>query len=303
MPGGSKKESAVWVYERGRDARPELVKDIGAEECFYSEPSTDGSKTLDEHIKDYENSFSIFLNNLKKGAIGEIVDPRHASEIVAHLTIRNAHFRRTFSFGIERIYNDAAALFSNKATLRPIMGVDDKQPSSRLMAAVDEHVNENPALASLGLPPRIFHHIAQMCLKEQFNRFFSEQIPTMISAIEGVADLAPYVVKKTHNKILTESAAPDNRIQFLRAMEWSVHQATDVSFVLPDCVALGMDEEALWKSFLLTNLSMVKVVLLPVSSTKMLVGIRTGEAIPDCSPSAPLRPFEGLHEGRISGSS
>lgn len=285
IPGGSKKKkkSAVWVYEAGQAPRIELVKDIGAEDYFYSKPSQDGSTTLDEKIRSYENSLSSLLSNLKSCQIGVPVDPVRSSEVVTHLTIRNAHFRRTFAHGFERFFMDLTTLLKDQAALRPIMGVDSKAPSPQLVEAVNKELDENPAFPSLGVPRRVFHQMGQMILKEQFNRFFSEQVPAMIFAFDEVAQVAPDLMKETHNKLLSESVAPERHVEKLAAMEWCVFESNADEFILPDCVALGADDKPGWKPFLLTDLASIKFVLLPVSSTRMLVGRRAGEPPPDLS--------------------
>jgi hypothetical protein len=281
IPGGSRKSSKIWVYERGVDARTERVKDIGGEDYFYSEPSTDGQKTLDEHLTEYETSFDKLLSGLKQTEPGVAVDSRQAAEVVAHLTIRNAYLRLTFGLGVEKLYSDAAVLFSDEANLRPIMGVDDKFPSAQFREAIDDFIEKSPEFKQLGLPKAVLYRVGHMLMKEQFNRFFSEQVPQMIAALGGAATLAPEIARDSHNKILAEGLAPDRRVRELESLEWSIQSPSEGTLILPDCVALGLDDEPGFKSVLLSNLGMAKVVLLPLSSAKMLVGIRQGEKMPD----------------------
>ena len=59
IPGGSKKGSKTWLYEKGVAPRLVRIKDeVAVEPHFYSEPPADGSKTLDDQITDYENAFA-----------------------------------------------------------------------------------------------------------------------------------------------------------------------------------------------------------------------------------------------------
>jgi hypothetical protein len=155
IPGGSRRSSRVWFYERDVDARTERVKDVGGEDHFYSNPSVDGQKTFDEHITEYETAFDKLLSGLKNTEPGVAVEARQAAEVVAHLTIRNAYLRRAFGLGIEKLYSDAAVLFGDEATLRPIMGLDDKSPSAMFKEAIDKLIETSPEFKQLGLPGKV----------------------------------------------------------------------------------------------------------------------------------------------------
>lgn len=281
VPCGSRKGSMVWVYERGCAARIERVKDVGGEDHFYSGPSDDGLRTLDDRLTEYETSFGELLRALKQTDARATVDASQAAEVVAHLTIRNAYLRRTLCLGIEKIYNDAAVLFGDEATLRPFLGVNDKTPSAQFKNAIDDFIDKSPELKQLGLPNRVLYHVGHMIMKEQFSRFFNEQVPQLMSAIGSAAAMAPQIVRDSHQKILDGGFAPARRVQELESLQWSVQTLPSASFVLPDCIALGLDDEPGLKSVLLCNLSMLRVVLLPLSSTKMLVGLKQGEQLPD----------------------
>lgn len=169
VPGGSKKESKTWLYEKGVAPRLELIKDeIAVERHFYSEPSADGSRTLDDEITDYETQFGRRLHALKSPPINTAVDAETAAEIVAHLTIRNAHLRRTFTGAVRSLLDRAVDVFCSEASLRPILGFDQETPSERLKTHIDEYLKENIALAGIGLPAHVFYQVAHMMLKEPF---------------------------------------------------------------------------------------------------------------------------------------
>jgi hypothetical protein len=280
ISGGSKKKSKVWFYENGCVPRLELVKDIGGEPFFYSELPTDGAKTLDDKITDYETLFDRHFRQLKATPAGQAVDSRQASEVVAHLTIRNAHLRQIFSLGLESIYSGSASLFGNEANLRPILGVDDKIPSERLREAVDQQIAQNPELASSRVPARVLYQIVQMALQENFNQLFSDQIPQFITMLSQIASDAPRLAREAHNNALETVATPDGRIQLLEVLGWSVQTASDISFILPDCVALGLDKKDGFQSLMGAGLKDVEAVLMPLSPTKILVGLRPGAPLP-----------------------
>jgi hypothetical protein len=291
IPGGSKKGSEAWLYEKGVAPRRVRIKDeVAVEPYFYSEPSGDGSKTLDDEITDYENTFARRLQTLKSAPPGTAVDADTAAEVVAHLTIRNAHLRRTFTMGVNSLLGRAVEVFSNEATLRPVLGVDRDTPSERVKELIDEQIKENPALAASGLPPRVLYQIAQMFLKERFSTFFATHVPFMAAALGA---RAPAVIRDGHNKVLSTGLAPDGRTEVLRALEWRVLPCPDDGFVLPDCVALGVDDETGPKPLILADLDKVTVVLMPLATKNLLVGTRH---------SAPVPPVAAFNEAAAAAS-
>jgi hypothetical protein len=293
-PGGSKKNSKAWLYEKGVVPRLVLIKDeVAVERHFYSEPSPDGSKTLDDEITDHENAFAQRLQALKSAPLGTAVDADTAAEVVAHLTIRNAHLRRTFAMGVNSLLSRAIEVFCNEATLRPVLGVDRDTPSEHVKELIDEQFKENPALAASGLPPRVLHQIAQMILKERFSTFFTRHVPFMAAAFDALSAQAPAFIRDGHNKALSSGLAPDARTEILRALNWRVLPSPNDGFVLPDCVALGVDDETGLKPLILADLDKVTVVLMPLATKRLLVGARQ---------SAPAPPVAAFNEAAVAAS-
>ena len=118
-----------------------------------------------------------------------------------------------------------------------------------------------------------------MTLKEQFNDFFRSQLPPMLYAMSAVSSTAPELARESYNRNFGMTG-PDRRAQLLEALNWSVQTAEDSIFVLPDCVALAQEDGPLFESLILANLDTAKAVLMPLSSKKMLVGLKEGAGKP-----------------------
>jgi len=294
IPGGSKKKSKAWLYEKGVVPRLVLIKDeVAVEPHFYSEPAPDGSKTLDDEITDYENAFGQRLQALKSAPLGAVVDADIAAEIVAHLTVRNAHLRRTFTMGVNSLLSRAVEVFCNEPTLRPVLGVDRDTPSERVKELIDEQLKEKSALAASGLPPRVLHQIVQMILKERFSTFFTMHVPFMAAAFDALTARAPALIRDGHNKALSSGLAPDGRTGILKGLDWRVLPSVNEGFVLPDCVALGVDDEAGLKPLIFADLDKVTMVLMPLATGRLLVG--SGQ-------SAPAPPVAAFNEAALAAS-
>lgn len=281
VPGGSKKDSKTWLYEKGVEPHCEKIKDeVAVELDFYSEPSPDDSKTLDDDITDYETLFGQRLHALKNATIGEAVDADVAAEIVSHLTIRNAHLRGSFTGAVKTMIDRAVEVFCNETTLRPVLGFDGETPSERFKSFIDEHIKENPLLAATGLPAHVLHQVAHTMLKERFRTFFAEQAPFMAALFDTLAAQAPAFIRDGHNKILSTDLAPDSRTEPLTRLVWKVLPCLHEGFVLPDCVALAVDDQTGPKPLMMADLKEITAVLMPLSTERMLVGCREATPVP-----------------------
>jgi hypothetical protein len=293
IPGGSKKQSETWRYEKSAEPVRVLIKEEVAERHFYSEPTSDGSRTLDDDITDYEVAFGRRLNELKNGPINQTVDGAIAAEIIAHLTIRNAHLRRTFTGGVKTMLDRAVEVFCNEGTLGSILGVHRETPTERIKTLIDEHLKEIPGLAATGLPARVLHQMAHMMLKERFRTFFAEQVPFMTALLATLTAGAPAFIRDSHNKVLSSTLAPDARIEPIAKLRWQVMPCPHEGFVLPDCVALAVDDKSGFKPLIMADLKDVTVVLMPLSSERMLAGFRHSEPVPG---------LDGFNEAAITAS-
>lgn len=285
MPDGAdKKDAKTWLYEKGAEPRTASIRyEVAVEPHFYSVPSSDGSRTLDDEITDYEDAAARRLNSLKKSPTDTKVNCETAAEIVAHLTIRNAHLRRIFTLGVTKLVGRAADAFCDETTLRSILGVDGKVVSLSVRDFIDEQLRDNPALASSGLPAHVLYQIAQMSLKERFRTFFAEAVPMMTATFDFLDAQAPSSIRDGHNKALSTSIVPDHRVDMLKALRWKVLPTSGDGFILPDCVALAEDDGSGLKPLIVADLDKVAVVLMPLSSDRMLVGIRPSAAVPALS--------------------
>lgn len=294
IPGGGNKDSKTWLYEKGIEPRPEFIKDeVAVERHFYSEPSKDGSRTLDDDITDFETALGRRLHKLKTAPIGQTVHADNAAKIIAHLTIRNAHLRRTFTGGVKTLLDRAVEMFCNEATLGPILGFDQATPTERLKTLIDEHLKENPALAPTGLPSHVLHQIAHMMLKERFRTFFAEQVPFRTALLGTLVAQAPAFIRDSHNKILSSTLVPDGRVEPLKKLHWRMLPCPHEGFVLPDCVALAVDDQSGFKPLIMADLKDVTSVLMPLSSERMLAGFSRGAAVPE---------LEGFNEAAVTAS-
>lgn len=274
------KKTQVWVFSK-RNQFKAPTDDVAAERHFYSELSTDGTKTLDDLITDYENGFTNQISSLRSVPVGASADAAIAAEVIAHLTIRNAHLRNSFSGGIRLLVEQATDLFCNDQNIRTLFGIDGKTFSPAMTARVDEQLASDPRFAATGLPREVLHKISFMAMKENFNRFVTNSLPLMQIALTQFSIEAPSFMRTGQNKALSAGLVPDARTAALGKFHWTVRGAPEGGLVLPDCVALGIEGESQPQPLIMNDLDKLDYVLMPLTPEKMLLGSRK----PDTSPA------------------
>jgi Protein of unknown function (DUF4238) len=273
------KKIQVWVFSK-RNKFKAPVDDVAAERHFYSELSTDGTKTLDDLITDYENGFTSQISSLRSVPVGASADAATAAEVIAHLTIRNAHLRNSFSGGMRLLVEQATDLFCDEKNIRTLFGIDGKAFSPAMTAQVDEELANDPRFAATGLPRELLQKISFMAMKENFSRFVTNSLPSMQIALVHFASEAPSIMRKGQNKALSAGLAPDARTTALSKFHWTVRQAPEGGLVLPDCVALGIEGASEPQPLIMSDLDKLDYVLMPLTPAAMLIGSRTFDARP-----------------------
>ena len=268
---GRKKQ--VWVFSKEKKFKA-ATDDVAAERHFYSELSKDGSRTLDDHITDYEQGFSARLISLRSLSVGDAADPLTAAEVIAHLTIRNAHLRRSFAAGARILAERASDVFCNEQNLHALLGVDRGQFPDSIAVRVDEHMASDSRFAATGLPRELLHKIAFMVMKENFGRFVANGLPYMKLALDRLAENAPEQMRIGHNNALAQGLAPDARTAALAALHWRVHPAQESGAILPDCVALGIEGDGHLQPLIMADLDKVSLVYMPLTTERVLIGTR-----------------------------
>jgi hypothetical protein len=277
-PGKGKNEQ-VWVFTKQK-TYPSSTEGVGAERHFYSELSSDGTQTLDDLITGYEKRLDSLLATLRAASPGAEVDATVAAEVVAHLTIRNAHIRKSFGAGMQLLVDEASNLFTDETNLRSMLGVNARKFPEKIAAMVREEMTKDTRFAQTGLPLPVLEKIAFMAMKENFSRAMSDTIPLMQAALQLMAKDAPKMSRQGHNEALSKGVGADKRAEQLSGLIWSVRDHSG-QLILPDCVALGIEGSEQPLPLILADPRLLTCALMPLAHDRMLVGLLPGCDMPD----------------------
>lgn len=280
------KAEKTYVHRRNGGHFPASISDVLAQRYFYSRLSSDGSKTLDNMITEYENRLGGLLIKLRSIPIDGEADADVVAEVVAHLTPRSANMRRIFSSGMEQLITAAAEAFADEDTFITVLGLAEPEPNptwnDHTARILDNEPNFQTLLELLPLPKSLLDRVIFLAAKEHFVGSFDAKTFGITEVFAVVLDGLHDKVRDAHNKALSEGSIAESRKTSLEALEWHIRAAPPEGAVLPDCVALGVDEEGgTFLPYIMTHTGTVSAVVIPLASDKLLVGVRPGHATPD----------------------
>lgn len=280
------KAEKTYVHRRKGGNFPKSISDVAAQRYFYSRLSTDGSMTLDEMITQYENRLGGLLIKLRVVPVDGEVDADVAAEVIAHLTPRNANMRRIFGSGMEQLMTAAAEALADEDTVVQMLGLAEPEPNDTWNKHIERMLDKEPQLKAmletLAIPKELLDRLIFMAAKEHFVSSYDAKSLGIMEVFTSVLDGLDDMVRDGHNKALGQGMIAESRKASLEALEWHIRAAPPEGALLPDCVALGVDDEGeTFLPYMMTKTATVSAVVMPLTSEKLLVGVRPGHAVPD----------------------
>ena len=264
----------VHVYRR-ESHFPQAIGRASAERDFFSSPHPDGAPTLDDDMTDFENGpFNRDWQVLIAQPAGAI-DAALAARVVNHLVGRTHHLRGVIKSSASAMGELVQQLFGNGEFLRGRFAMDQPGPTAAFKEMILEQLKDSP-LSAIGMPPAALAGLCHIFLRENGENIAG----TVSSAASQIADKfigsAATVARDAHVKGLTQSLSPEARLDYLSALEWHIVDGNDASFILPDYVCLGFDQDGRAGSLFDIGGEELAGAYMPISPSRMLVG-RKGE--------------------------
>jgi Protein of unknown function (DUF4238) len=274
----------IFVFRKGSEPVPERIKRIAADEYFYSATTTDGSESLDERITTYESSAASKLAQIRTAVGGSTIDSAIAAELVAHLTIRNAHVRGAFGSLLSSVAEGISDLIEDETGVRALFGIDRAEPLPIVDEQIRKWIHDNPIVSRLGMPESALKHMAFTVLKSNFAKLFSGFSPAARSVLSDMKNRADVAARQGHTRVLESTLAPPKRIDVLKSFSWEVAIVSGESLVLPDCVALALEREHCdFEPFMMASLDKLSLIAMPVTANRIIVGKRDKAMAPSLS--------------------
>jgi hypothetical protein len=267
------KSKEIWLFERDVSPRVSPIKDTAAGFDFYSDPASGSSKSLDDQITDHETQLSRKVAALRSMPIGAIVEPSVAADVVSHLAPRSSHVRRFFQHGMTRLLDGALKVFSDWDNIERLLGLDQSVPSERFRS-LTASIRQNPLIQQASLPEPVLDMVVFALAKENLRPGFDEYRPSIDTALAGLSHMAAGAAREGHNKAVAALLGPNTRFQDLTFLSWTIESGPIEGAVLPDCVALGLEESGPPQPYMHVAHDDLSAVIMPLSTDRVLVGRR-----------------------------
>lgn len=268
------KHIQVYVFRAGRDPFLSSTEGVAATRDFYSSPSNDGHKTLDDYITEYENKqLTGLLQKFREKAHKETVNADEAIELVVHLAVRGAFIRDFFEYAAHEIFDGISGIFGDPEQIRRHMGIDGNDPHPAFMEEFNLLIQRFQSAVEAPLPYELFRKIIHFLLRENFGSLFAANQDTA-SVFGEYKEQIPLAIKNGHARVLRKELVPKYRVEQLGHLHWQVLHAPEDKLILPDCVAISMSKGDASSSqpAIFVGEDRPEQLSLPLSSSRMLVG-------------------------------
>jgi hypothetical protein len=276
----SGKHSQVWVFRKGQAAYKSSTEGVAAQRHFYAEPSLD-EDALDNIITRYEKDvLTPAVDGLRNAPLGQ-VEPEAAASVVSHLSIRAAFVRGAFSEITKKFLDHMSQVLATDESARAYMGIDSVSKDSMIEKTINESLAEDVAM----LPETARHRLGRMVrfrFREHFHADFTSMAGMFDMQIERFVGVTSSAIENGHIRMLEREIVPLKRTELLKSLHWKLVLVPENSHViLPDCLALASDHADLSRPipYTLADDETLASVLMPVSSSRVLVGSRTDVVI------------------------
>lgn len=272
------KPNEIWVYT-SEGATLQRISKTAAEDHFYGKTKEgDGAPSLDDKITRYESErLGALINRLRNADVSQIVDPNDAAEVISHLAPRSSHFRDVLTMGMDTVIDTASEIFSNVDLATSLIGLSGAKLSEFFSEQLRPELSQVVAATGTSIPISVMERMAFVHSRENFPHAFANFQQSLPSVFSDLGVVSAGNIRQKHNEMLDGSLFLDKRRVALAEMKWSLVEKDDFEFILPDCIAIGIDNNGVESSYAISAISDENIVVMPISSRRLLIGHRGDE--------------------------
>ena len=262
----------LWMYRRGLNKAIAVSRgDAAKQRDFYSQPSIDSSKSLDDLITDYENSLSPMVDKVRGLKCGQEIPAETIAEIAVHLSVRAASVRNMFTETIETLLERFSDLFHDP---EKFLGVGMSTASPKLEELLFEQFEDSDWFQKSEAYRQTIARVGYLLLREKKTEIY-ENASDFISHIQTDPQAkSERISEGAHKNILNNELAPKARIDNLSQFTWHVVAHDNEPAILPDCVCFVLEQDGHIKPLISSSIDKTKIVIIPLSPSTLAIGKR-----------------------------
>lgn len=272
-----KKKQQIWRFGASQGPEKRLIKETGSGNFFYSD-------LTDDAITQNETDLARTLQEICRKDPGDSVNPKAAAALVSHLSMRTAHIRHTGRDVLVRAITESEDLFSDSTFILKTAGLDADVPTDQFRKYIVQPLTKNSIFAAANIPPRVLERLLFFIIKEnpEFVRQIGSDPGPVNRVLHELLVQSNKVASDSHDKALLKllGLSPSEHEVFLETLDWEIAEAPKNGAILPDCVAIAIDENGKAGSHMFVDNDFLGAMVLPVLPDKLLVGRSRGYVVP-----------------------
>jgi hypothetical protein len=238
---------------------------------------------LDRLITNYESEeLSYILNQFRNATEYTIIDPVKAANIVVHLAMRTKFVRQIFTSEIIPGFSLIGNIFTDKDFLSNCLGLNEYLSNdifvNELKKVIQDCANNDvPKLVCMIAEQYGYIACRENFLNEHKNLLLI--IKNYSKRMNNEIDKRNSLIEIAHKKVLMKSNNEiSKRIKKLNLFNWQIVHNLDSNFILPDCVVYAFKRNGNFYPYAVADICDLSQVMLPISSSKLLVGWQNGQS-------------------------
>ena len=281
-----RKYPSVWVYRLGEAPKRLRIKKLGGEDEFYSQTSDGSTLTLDDRITSWEAHRQADIRAWRKVPDGTQIDAVQAAKLVGLTGARTRALRSGFKSMFEEVLPKFAQTLQDPNVI--MAQIEDRMDLDEVIAAslrTELSLSEEEIADARGNPEfqavmRMTKYALSDVLSYQFAKTLREFDREFSEAMESDA----FNAAKLHGQAIETLLEKDGLRDDLLRLNWAIVQnASEDPWLLPDCAVMVISDKGTYSPFLFGNADNRSAILLPLSTTHMLVGVEPEQLTPDLS--------------------
>lgn len=264
-------ESWLWKFQVGRPSVTKVaLKKAAAQDNYYSEQSSDGSRTLDDLITDYESHRHRVVDKIRALNVGDPINSVEIAEVVVHLSTRSSHMREVMGESISALSAAVQEILDNEFS-DFFTKLSQNHIPARIYQALSEKLEQSDSLRTTQVTQPTIISQLYFLMREYGQEVFHQALPQATTILKQIGIDAQQISKNAQASSLQKAMAPDARVTQLSKLIWHVVSAPSSGAVLPDCTSIAFDG-CDWKPLPFVGSEELKVAILPLAPDRLAVG-------------------------------
>jgi hypothetical protein len=263
----NRSDSYCWLFRPDLNAPKETnIKNVGQQRDFYGDPAI---SYIEYALREHEHRFALLVNRLREGK-QEDCDVALIKVFIAHLIVRTKNLRSGLKAAADIFFDEAREVIPKKSRLKM---------RHELKKAARKELRESGLGQRIQQLPR-----AQQLIAKQFLSKWLREVDTRPYIAEAFQHLRENInlsdiTENVHIKTLSQTVAPEPRIQGLSDLKWELVHYPPHTLVLGDSVVIGRFLGVDGLHGLFNVIGPIQLVIAPLSDRVGLIGKLTQDIL------------------------